>query len=173
MKWPEALLIIYCILIAISSFLGGCLPSLIKLTHFRMQFLVSLIGGLMLGVGVFHQFPHAISSLPTHQPSFAINWCSGWLMTGLLTTFFMLRIFHFHNHEPVVSDDDEGHLCGHQHDHDHDAGQNCLSLTDHKHDHAHEHGHTHDRTNSNHVHTHHPTQGASWIGIFLGLSIHT
>lgn len=159
MSWLATLLLIYCVLIALSSLLGGFLPSLIKLTHGRMQFLVSLIGGLMLGVAVFHQLPHAVGAMSAggQGAAYALDWCAGWLMAGLLTTFFMLRIFHFHNHEPVATDDDHGHLCGHDHDHDHD----CLS----KHDHDHDHGHHH--------HTHHPAQGASWVGIFLGLSIHT
>ena len=146
MTWSTTLLLIYCVLIAMSSLLGGYLPSLVKLTHSRMQFLVSSIGGLMLGVAIFHQLPHAVGAMSSHDHTFAIDWCVGWLMAGLLTTFFMLRMFHFHNHEPVASDDDRDHLCGHDHDHDHDAG---------------------------HHHSHHPAQGAGWIGIFLGLSIHT
>jgi zinc and cadmium transporter len=158
MTWPTLLLLIYCVLIAASSLLGGYLPSLIRLTHFRMQFLVSLIGGLMLGVAVFHQLPHAVEAMSGEGQghSFALDRCVGWLMGGLLTTFFMLRMFHFHNHEPVASDDDHEHLCGHDHDHD----RECLAKHDHDHDSAHQH-------------THHPSQGASWIGIFLGLSIHT
>jgi len=144
--WPPTLLLIYCMLIAMSSLLGGYLPSLVKLTHSRMQFLVSLIGGLMLGVAIFHQLPHAVEAMAGSGQghAFALDWCVGWLMVGLLTTFFMLRMFHFHNHEPVATDDDRDHLCGHDHDHDVD-----------------------------HHHSHHPAQGASWIGIFLGLSIHT
>ena len=160
MNWPTTLLFIYCVLIAMSSLLGGYLPSLVKLTHSRMQFLVSLIGGLMLGVAIFHQLPHAVEAMAGSGQghAFALDWCVGWLMVGLLTTFFMLRMFHFHNHEPVATDDDRDHLCGHDHDHDHDL--DCLA----KHDHDHDAGHHH---------SHHPTQGASWIGIFLGLSIHT
>lgn len=146
MTWPVTLLTIYCVLIATSSLIGGFLPSLFRLTHSRMQLLVSLIGGLMLGVGIFHQLPHAVEAMSGNgqQAAFALDYCVFWLMAGLLTTFIMLRLFHFHNHEPVAADDDHEHLCGH--DHDHDAG---------------------------HHHSHHPSQGASWIGIFLGLSIHT
>ena len=156
--WPPTLLSIYCVLIALSSLLGGYLPSLIRLTHSRMQVLVSLIGGLMLGVAIFHQLPHAVEAMAGNGQShaYALDWCVGWLMVGLLTTFFMLRMFHFHNHEPVAADSDHDHLCGHDHDHD----QDCLG----KHDHGHDSGHQH---------SHHPAQGASWVGIFLGLSIHT
>ncbi|MBS0202579.1 MAG: ZIP family metal transporter [Planctomycetes bacterium] len=159
MGWPVILLTIYCVLIAMSALFGGLLPSLLNLTHRRMQFLVSLIGGLMLGVAVFHQLPHGVAAMSGHgqSPAFALDWCVGWLMIGLLTTFFMLRMFHFHHHEAVVTDEDKDHLCGHDHDHDHD----CLASHDHDHDSA------------GHQHIHHPSQGASWIGIFFGLAIHS
>ena len=163
MTWPATLLTIYCVLIVISSLFGGLLPSLVKLTHRRMQYMVSLIGGLMLGVGIFHQLPHAVGAMSGHgqSPAFALDWCMGWLMAGLLTTFLMLRIFHFHHHEAVATDEDHDHLCGHDHDHDHAHDQECLA----KHDHDHDAG--------GHQHIHFPAQGASWIGIFIGLSIHT
>lgn len=161
MAWPVTLLTIYCVLIAMSALFGGFLPSLLNLTHRRMQVLVSLIGGLMLGVGVFHQLPHAVGAMSGHGQSaaYALDWCVGWLMIGLLTTFFMLRMFHFHHHEAVVTDEDTDHLCGHDHDHDHD--HDCLGRHDHDHDSA------------GHHHSHHPSQGASWVGIFIGLAIHS
>ena len=165
MSWPITLLTIYCGLIALSALFGGLLPSMLNLTHRRMQFLVSLIGGLMLGVGVFHQFPHAVAAMSGHGHSAAsaMDWCVGWLMGGLLTTFFMLRMFHFHHHEAVGTNEDLDHLCGH--DHDHDRHQDCLARHDHDHDHP--------QDPNSHRHVHHPAQGASWIGIFLGLAIHS
>jgi zinc and cadmium transporter len=161
MTWPAVLLAIYCGLIVLSSLSGGLLPSLVKLTHSRMQLLVSLIGGLMLGVGLFHQLPHAVGAMTGHGhgAAYALDWCVWWLMAGLLTTFFMLRMFHFHHHESVVEDDDRDHLCGHDHDHDHEEPHRVSQ-------------HDHDLDVGDH-HSHHPSQGASWIGIFLGLSIHT
>jgi len=175
MTWPITLLSIYCVLIALSALFGGLLPSLLNLNHRRMQFLVSLIGGLMLGVGLFHQLPHAVAAMSGHghSPAAALDWCIGFLMAGLLTTFFMLRMFHFHHHEAVVSDDDKDHLCGHEHDHDHDHAHH------HDHDHDHDHGpacatgHGHAAGHQHDHHSHHPSQGASWIGIFLGLAIHS
>lgn len=160
MSWPATLLTIYCVLIALSALFGGILPSLLNLTHRRMQCLVSLIGGLMLGVAVFHQLPHAVIAMAGHGHSSAasLNWCVGWLMAGLLTTFFMLRMFHFHHHEAVVTNEDKDHLCGHDHDHDRD----CLASHDHDHD-----------SGGHHHHIHHPAQGASWVGIFFGLAIHS
>ncbi len=161
MVWPVTLLTIYCVLIAASALFGGLLPSLLNLTHRLLQHLVSLIGGLMLGVALFHQLPHAVAAMSGHghSPAVALDWCVGWLMVGLLTMFFMLRLFHFHHHEAVVTDEDKDHLCGH--DHDQDPSPECLSSHDHDHDSA------------GHHHSHYPAQGASWIGIFLGLAIHS
>lgn len=159
MDWPATLLLIYCALIVVSALFGGLLPSLLNLTHRRMQCLVSLIGGLMLGVAIFHMLPHAVEQMAGkgHSHSFALDWCVGWVMAGLLTTFFMLRMFHFHHHEAVATDEDKIHLCGHDHDHDHD----CLNSHDHDHD------------SPGHHHSHHPSQGASWVGIFIGMAIHS
>ncbi|WP_010582557.1 ZIP family metal transporter [Schlesneria paludicola] len=144
------ILAVYCGLIALSSLGGGVLPTLIRLTHVRMQLLVSLIGGLMLGVGIFHQLPHAVAIMPaqTEGGTSALDWCMWWLMIGLLLTFFMLRMFHFHSHEPLEEDGVHTHDCAHDHDHGH----------------SHDHGHGHDS---------HSPKKASWIGIFLGLSLHT
>ncbi len=155
------LLFVYCVLIALSSMGGGILPTLIRLTHTRMQLLVSLIGGLMLGVGIFHQLPHAVAIMPADGPwgSSALDWCMRWLMFGLLMTFFMLRMFHFHSHEPIEVDGDHDHDQAHDHDHDH--AHDCA----HDHDHGgHDHGHGAAVDLS---------KRASWIGIFLGLSLHT
>lgn len=149
------LLVVYCGLIALSSLFGGFLPMLVQLTHKWMQVLVSLVGGLMLGVGIFHQLPHAVVIMPqTAGGSGALDSCMWWLMFGLLLTFFMLRMFHFHNHGPMAEDDEHTHDCSHHHDHD----------SHHSHDHDHGHGHSHDEIG---------VKNASWIGIFLGLSLHT
>lgn len=152
------LLVVYSIMIAMSSLFGGILPTLVKLTHTRMQLLVSLVGGLMLGVGIFHQLPHAVAIMPT-SGGYALDRCMMWLMIGMLMTFFMLRMFHFHSHEPVS---EEGH--SHDHDHGHSHGHA------HAHDCAHDHDHDHD---DGHDHPIETPRKASWIGIFLGLSLHT
>jgi zinc and cadmium transporter len=148
---PWLLLIVYCGLIAISSLCGGGLPIIVKFTHTRMQILVSFIGGLMLGVGIFHQLPHAVAAMPIDpaDDSQGLDWCLKWLMVGLLGMFFLLRLFHFHSHEPMEADAEPGH--GHDHDHDH-------------------HRHDHDLDHAEHPI---PTIKTSWIGILVGMSIHT
>ena len=120
--WAEFILILYCILVALCSAFGGWLPSVVRLTHRRMQMLVSLVGGLMLGVGLFHLLPHAFAELNS------IDLVVRWTMGGLLTTFFLIRAFHSHSHG---HGEEECHSGGHSHDHDHDHGRPC----GHDHDH--------------------------------------
>lgn len=143
--WSYTLLGIYCALIVFSSLMGGWLPSFVKLTHTRMETLISFVGGLMLGIGVFHLLPHAVAEMGS------IDRAVWWMMTGIITLFFLLRTFHFHQHGTVELDE-EGHP--HDHDHDHDCDQH--------HAHAPVHSHTH-------AHSHH----LSWVGIALGLALHT
>ena len=68
-----------------------------------------------------------------------------WTMTGILLMFFLIRTFHFHNHG-VAEETPEG------------ACDPCEQ--DHHHSHS-------------HVHSHPDTHQFSWIGILIGLSIHT
>lgn len=172
------ILTLYCLAIMASSMFGGVLPSLVKLTHTRMQLMISLIGGLMLGVGLLHQLPHAVITATPIAGGFALDWCVRWAMGGLVAMFFLLRMFHFHHHETFESTDAGDHPA-HQHDHDHDH--------DHRHDHAHDAGgpallpvmpvpacgHTHSHGHPQHAA--HVVQAAtgSWIGIAFGLSLHT
>lgn len=175
-------LAVYCILIVAASLLGGSLPRFVRLTHKRMQLLISFVGGLMLGIAVFHMLPHAIAVLGTNE----INRVSVFVMLGLLVMFFLLRAFHFHHHDPhhvhhAGPEESEETSCdhGHSHDHDHDS----------------HHGHTHDHDGGVQLaatytepkqaapntktcqhggaHTVPGTGGLDWTGVFLGLSVHT
>ena len=159
-----AVLVGYCVLIVLGSLVGGHLPSLITLDHNRMQTIISFVGGLMLGIGVFHMLPHAWHEVG--DPDFVALW----MMGGLLVMFFLLRTFHFHQHDLVMDDEHAGqpaqllsdeqvlqplshdHDCNH--DHDHDDGH-------HGHNHSHSHGH------------HHHAHQLSWLGITIGLCLHT
>lgn len=141
----------YCASIVAVSLLGGGLPSLIRLTHTRMQLMISLVGGLMLGIGVFHLYPHALAELGPGQ----IDVAALWLMAGLLTMFFLLRAFHFHQHEAGPLD-----------------AQAAAPSSLHAHnDHTHDCGHDHD--GSGHARTRASAHQLSWIGVFVGLSLHT
>jgi len=140
------LLTIYCSLVVVSSLAGGALPGLVKLTHRRMQLVMSFVGGLMLGVAVLHLFPHAV-----HEQG-SVDRAVGWLLGGLLFMFLLIRVFHVHAHEHGDAGDvtDE-----HRHEHDHEGP--C--------DHGHHHGHDHPPAKGSHA--------FSWLGLAFGLSLHT
>ncbi|MFP6695050.1 MAG: iron permease, partial [Pirellulales bacterium] len=69
-----ATLAVYCVLIVFASLFGGWLPSLMRLTHMRLQLMMSAVGGLMLGIGLFHLLPHAVN------PSVPLGDAIFWLM---------------------------------------------------------------------------------------------
>ena len=56
-----ALLTYYCVFILLASIAGGMIPVWFRLTHRGMEFAVSFVAGLMLGVGLLHMLPHAIA----------------------------------------------------------------------------------------------------------------
>lgn len=136
-----AILLVYCVLVIIASIAGGALPSWIRLTHGRMQIIISFVAGLMLGVGLWHMLPHSVMELGS------LDRAVWWTMIGLLGMFFLIRLFHFHQHEFEPEDEHDGD----EHDH---------------HDHHHDHGHSP-------VEALRTGGSISWIGIALGLSLHT
>ena len=56
---PTALLAVYCGLIVLASLAGGMIPLLIRLTHRRLELLLSFISGVMLGAALLHLLPEA------------------------------------------------------------------------------------------------------------------
>jgi zinc and cadmium transporter len=134
-------LVIYCVLIAIASALGGSIPSFVKLTHRRIQLTISLVSGVMLGVALLHLLPHSIYILK--NPSWALGIC----LIGLLFMFFMVRMFHFHQHDLAVDAE-----------HDHLQKELC----DHEKDQHHVHCDQHDGR-----------LDLSWAGLCFGLAVHT
>ncbi|HIF31856.1 MAG TPA: hypothetical protein EYQ75_09355 [Planctomycetaceae bacterium] len=87
-----AWLTLYCCFIFVASLSGGGLPVLAKINHTSLQMLLSFIGGLMLGVAMLRMLPHATHIL-------GIEAAAATALIGLLTMFFLIRIFHFHQHE--------------------------------------------------------------------------
>ncbi len=146
----------YCAAIMAASVGGGWLPSIFHLTHTRMQTTISFVGGLMLGIAVFHLLPHSV-----HGDN-SIDDSVWWMMAGILTMFLLIRCFHFHHHGPLeISTAQEDPCAGHEpHDHDHD------------------HGHHHPPQAAGSLpiigqpYCHHAHQ-LSWLGIAIGLSLHT
>jgi zinc and cadmium transporter len=122
-----------------------------------------LVAGLMLGVAILHLMPHAFVFTGS------IDTTAYGMLAGLLIMFALVRLFHFHQHVAV---DEHGHIeaveCGHDHAHHH-----------HDHDHAHEH------QQPAALHTicekyeplaapqKRPLHKYSWVGVALGLGLHT
>jgi zinc and cadmium transporter len=160
---PTVLLAYYCALILVASIIGGMIPVWFQLTHRWMQFAVSFVAGVMLGIGVLHMLPHALLDATAaayysmvHLPAashdlpellrataIGVRGIMISLLAGMLAMFFIERFFSFHHHD--VPDDTD-------HDHGLDHGQ-------------HDHGHPHI----------HEPQAAdlSWSGAALGLFLHS
>jgi zinc and cadmium transporter len=152
---PTVLLAYYCALILVASIVGGMLPVWFQLTHRWMQFAVSFVAGVMLGIGVLHMLPHAItdavtatslltettvSPTPTAIYAETVRWIAISLLAGMLVMFFIERFFNYHHHD--VPD-------GADHDH-----------SRHNHQHHHE-GHSH------------AEHDMSWSGAAAGLALHS
>ena len=114
---PILILAVYCGLIAVGSLLGGWLPLWFRLTHLRMQLLMSFVAGLMLGVSFFHLLPHAVVELDS------VDTAVRWMMIGFIVMFVLIRAFHFHQHEPMLPNASESsssptdHDCSHHESH--------------------------------------------------------
>ena len=124
---PLVLLIIYCAGIVGCSLLGGLLPHLIRLTHFRVQMAMSFVGGAMLGVGLLNMFPHAVEAYDdeAHVPAAC-------LLVGFLVMFFVERVFHFHHHDAPAdanADHEREHNDRGPHDHHHHSPTQPKELT--------------------------------------------
>lgn len=131
-------------LIALAAFAGGATMSFFAMGHRRMQVLLSLTSGVMLGVGLLHLLPHAFFQLD-HD----INATARWVLAGFFLMFLLERAFHGHAHH-APEGDAAGHACGHDHDHHH----------------AHDHAHAHDHGR--------PESGRwAWLGAFSGLALHS
>ena len=140
---PTLLLVLYCTAIAGFSLVGGLLPNWVKMTHTRTQVIMSFVSGLMLGVAFYHLLPHSVAMLGGGGST---DTAVRWLMLGLITMLLSLRLVHFHQHYFSREEEDL---------HDHHDG----------HDH-HSH-HAHDKAKPG------PVNSMSWLGIALGLGVHT
>src|SRR5215212_7549226 len=104
---PTILLAYYCALILVASIIGGMIPVWFQLTHRWMQFAISFVAGVMLGIGVLHMLPHALTdataaaerygvALPAGEESIqvrlnaatvAVRWITISLLAGMLAMF--------------------------------------------------------------------------------------
>ncbi len=109
---PNLAVASYCLLIIWASLVGGRLPSMIALSHARMQLMMSLVGGLMLAVSLFVLFSHAMAELAS------VDVAVWWTALGMLAMFLLIRAFHFHQHgsadlSPTVGCSHEDHVREH------------------------------------------------------------
>lgn len=144
--WALSLLLLYCLALAGVSLLGGWLPERLRLTHTRIQLVMSFVSGLMLGVGFYHLLPHSISQFPGANSVDLAIW---WLMVGLILMLLLLRLFHFHQHD--FSSVEQEH-----HHHGQHLPEDCPSPT----------GHVDPQPAD-------IAQPLSWMGVAAGLTFHT
>ncbi|RMG35068.1 MAG: hypothetical protein D6725_13145 [Planctomycetota bacterium] len=85
-----------CGLVVAASLLGGWFVIRLRLGHTALQSVISFVGGLMLGIGLFHLIPHALRAVGG-EADFVMLWTT----LGIVAIFFLLRLFHFHHHDPV------------------------------------------------------------------------
>ena len=109
------LLVIYSLIIAGASYFGGWLPTLFNMTHLRIQRVISLVAGVMLGVAMLHLLPEGIHLLEDY--TFALQVA----LVGLLFMFFMVRMFHFHQHDLEHEEEHHGDCQHDHHIHGHDG----------------------------------------------------
>jgi len=100
-------------LVAAAAFAGGRSLAFLTLGHRPMQVLLSLTGGVLLGVGMLHLIPHAFLELGRDADA-----TMGWVLAGFFAMFVLERAFHGHAHHVADSgaDADAPHAaCGHDH----------------------------------------------------------
>lgn len=108
-------LLIYSLLIIVASIGGGILTQRLRVTHLGMQLIMSLVGGLILGVAILHMLPHAIAAAPEHLNAIMLS-----TLLGVLGMLLLMRLFHVHQHTSDEQGLEPGHDCGHDHPHEHD-----------------------------------------------------
>jgi len=115
-----------------------------------MQLLVSMVAGVMLGVGLLHMLPHALIEAPGQTEVILML-----VLAGILTIFFIERYICFHHHDAPNIAPTNGR-----------AGQGVE-----KHHHDHEHSHAGARDDVGDIS--HEAHNLNWVGAATGLTLHT
>ena len=87
---------IYFIAITAAALLGGKLSSIMTMTHLRMQIMMSLIAGFIMGMALHHLLPHSMEYIA--EPN-AWERASSTMLMGIILMVLLLQIFNFHQHE--------------------------------------------------------------------------
>jgi choline-sulfatase len=133
----------YSLAIVLASLAGGWLPFMIRLTHTRLQVAMRLCGGLMLGISLFQMLPQAV------RVCGSLDRGVSWMLGGLLAMFFLIRAFHFHQHEPAqpTPSDDCPHVTPAPVEEHANSAPHSRALD--------------------------PARRLSWVGVALGLGVYT
>ena len=97
------LLIGYMAGIFVAAIIGGKLSELGRMTHTRIQIVMSLVAGFILGIAVFHLLPHSLQRVDGHDGVAAVT---GWMVLGMVAMVVLLRVFQFHQHDLSIEGDD-------------------------------------------------------------------
>ena len=139
-------LVLALVLIAAAAFAGGSSVAFVSLGHRPMQVLVSLTGGVLLGVGMLHLLPHAWIQLGRNLDVTML-----WVLAGFFLMFILERAFHGHAHHTSAGG------CEHEHEHGHGV---------------HDHG-PHDGPNHGASRGDAGRSPWAWCGAFAGLALHS
>lgn len=90
------LLSLYCLAILLVSLAGGLVPLMLKITHRWMEFMLSFVAGVMLGVGILHLLPDALIERP---PTLGIGTVMLCLLAGIMLMFLVERFSCYHHHD--------------------------------------------------------------------------
>ncbi len=143
---PSIVLAVEAAAVVAASLLGAWVGTR-RLSHTRLQMVLSAVSGVMLGIVFFHLLPHALG---VHGGGASAPTVMLWALGGFVALFLLERFVPFHTHE--TGEPCEGAPCGH-------VAHTC----DHEHHHPpHAHGDAHTRA---------PRLG--WMGALLGLAVHS
>ena len=161
---PLPLLAVYCLLILLASLAGGWIPLLIRLTHRRMQLAVSLVAGVMLGVGLLHLLPHALLEAPDRLDAVFL-----WVLVGFLAMFFLERFFCFHHHDVPQVGDEQSAGQSHHHGEGHHHGEAGHAPETHQQATSTRHA----QPDADPADISHASHRLTWTGAAIGLTLHT
>ena len=98
------LLLGYFVAISMVSYLGGKLSVTMTMTHMRIQVLMSLISGFIIGISIYHLLPHSLEYVS--GPG-ALKEVAASMLMGVVVMVLLLRTFNVHQHEFEEGDADD------------------------------------------------------------------
>ncbi len=94
-----SLLSAYCAGTLAASLLGIWAQAAVRLTHTRIQLVMSFVAGLVLGVAIYHLLPHSVAQVAGDGPLEAVAW---WMTVGIVLMVLLLRVVPLHYHDPIA-----------------------------------------------------------------------